>query len=596
MRTTPLVLLALAHASFAAEIGVNSQIPGAATKPLAAATSLTGSVALVEGRLVVRHQDGSEGALASGSYLGGNAQQQQGWNTLEVTGNAAAVQTVDDWLQVRRAMGFLEGELTCKDILQFYPNFYSDLFGTKPPGAGSVAFIKANYAWTKSMAEKKAASDEYWLAQLGTIRQLEGLYEGFLQSSCLASSGADKSSWAWDSVAVNPILEQFLLINAWGDMYQIALKFEEPTRDLSRLYGLKHDLHVDRCSALVKVLPDYSDVLFAHNTWDGYEGMGPRILKHYAFPMFAAGAASSPPSSFAVSYDTFFSSSPMLLSSVDDFFIVNGRANLGVLETTNSLANLKLLELIKPETVLSWLRSTASNVLATSGAQWPDLFARYHSGTYTNQWMVLDLSLFNPGSAPPTGFFSVLEEVPGLVVSKDQTALLLEQTYWRSFNSPFYPDIQEAAGYTRLCKAGVSNACYEKAPRAVLFAEYQGAVSDLTGMQAIMQYNNFTQDAASAGDSCQAIACRGDLEPDERNVGAFGALDAKVGSAVRAKAAAAGSAAAFRPSVFAHLGPATSGGALPAFCWSKFAGSAGLSHVGQPDCFDFDWFVFGAPV
>jgi hypothetical protein len=37
-------------------------------------------------------------------------------------------------------------------------------------------------------------------------------------------------------------------------------------------------------------------------------------------------------------------------------------------------------------------RTIVSNRLATSGNTWVDTFSRYSSGTYSNQWMVLDFN------------------------------------------------------------------------------------------------------------------------------------------------------------------------------------------------------------
>lgn len=546
-------------------------------------------------------------ALAWGNYTAGNSL--EGWNYLEVFGSNQ-IKSVDDMLLSRKAMGYLEGQASCNEITHFYPNFYNDLFGTESPGAGTIAFIRKNYAWVKDMAEKNWQTDEYWLAQRAMLQQLEGMFEGYRDSTC---QQAEPHTFAWNTLS-DPRFEQFLLINAWGDLYQITLKFKEPTVSLSRIYGLhsksnkenpskKEFSKLERCSGLIKVLPGWSDVLFAHNTWDGYGGLGPRIFKKYSYPITARKSSSNSPSEY-IPYTTYFSSSPILLSSVDDFFVLNGRASLGVIETTNSMFNLPLLDLVKPETVLSWQRSTAANMLSSSGSEWAQIFSRYHSGTYTNQWMILDTAMFVPGTAPKTGFFTVLEEVPGLIVYDDMTSVLVEQQFWSSYNSPFFPEIQEASGYAKLCKKGASNACYEKAPRAQLFKQYQSTVIDMPTMEALMQYNNFTADAASDDDSCKAIACRGDLQPIESDAGAFGALDAKIGSVLLAKSASgvaqktAGTSresdsGEFSPPIFIHLGPATSSGSLPPFCWAQFDSVSNghvYSHIGQPECFDFSWF------
>ena len=547
---------------------------------------------------------------AHGYYTGNNSM--QGWNYLEVNGvDESLVTSTHEFLKSRYAMGYLEGTLTCSDMIAFYPNFYHDLFGYDRPGAQSLAFLRENYRWAKKMAEDNYLADTFWYAQLQTFRQLTGLFDGFMASPCVGATSSDASSflksgqksenkkkkrssysgggeWVpnmWDSLEDEPTFEHLLLLNAWGDMYQIATKFAEPGRN-SRLFGRNKQTLIERCSAFIKLLPDYSDVFFAHNTWDGYGSLGPRVFKHYAFPLVPAMETVGEP---LTRHDVYFSSSPALLSSVDDFFVLKGRANLGVTETTNSLFELKILSLVTPHSLLSWMRSTGSNQAAESGASWVQLFARYQSGTYTNQWMVLDLSLFTPGSRPLPGFLSIIEEVPGTTHAQDMTEHLLQRGFWKSFNSPYFDDIQQLAGYRRLCEAGARTACYEQAPRSELFEKLQGSVRGVDDVKSVMQYNHWFEDALSKNDSCHAIACRGDLEPDPESRGAFGALDAKISSAAMARQA---DNLPYKPSVLARLGPSTSEGLLPVFCWSSFAGEGG-SHAGQPNCFDFQWVLFG---
>jgi hypothetical protein len=50
-----------------------------------------------------------------------------------------------------------------------------------------------------------------------------------------------------------------------------------------------------------------------------------------------------------------------------------------------------------------------------SGKQWSKLFAKRNSGTYNNQWMVLDYKKFVPGKdlSDVKGLLWVLEQLPG---------------------------------------------------------------------------------------------------------------------------------------------------------------------------------------
>lgn len=498
------------------------------------------------------------------------------WNYLDARAQSE-VSSVAYHQQVMRAVGFLEGYSTCSTIRTFWPNFYSAVFGTDPVGAGTLGFLKDNYQWMVQMADQHAASDDYWYTVQAVLRQINGLYEGYVAgcSSPAAAAGGDRSDPSFFKTLDHPTLEHFLLINAWGDLYQIALKYVEPGRHSrlhgNRLAGTKAKL-VQRCSAIIKLLPNNADVVFGHATWDTYESLSPRIIKHLSYPLMRGGFAEH-------HYDVHFSSSPGVLSSIDDFFTVSGYAQLGVMETTNELYNVKLLDQVVPATVLSWARAVTSNQMATSGADWAVQFARYHSGTYTNQWMVMDLKLFAPGQAPSAGFLTVLEEVPGLTHTADLTPFLLNQTYWPSYNNPYFEDIQEASGYAKACTMSADN-CYSSAPRASLFADQQRTITDVFSAEHVLSHNDFQHDKASQNDSCDAIACRGDLEPKVAHAGAFGALDTKVSSAIYAKVNN-GEA----PKIMARLGPTHD--QQPVFCWSKFPDEQSYVHHGHPDCFDF---------
>jgi len=86
-----------------------------------------------------------------------------------------------------------------------------------------------------------------------------------------------------------------------------------------------------------------------------------------------------------------FSGYPASLASMDDFVLLS--SGLGSIETTISIYNKSLYspELVKPEGQLHcWVRSIVANQLAGTAKEWTEIFTRYNSGTYNNQWTVVD--------------------------------------------------------------------------------------------------------------------------------------------------------------------------------------------------------------
>ena len=58
---------------------------------------------------------------------------------------------------------------------------------------------------------------------------------------------------------------------------------------------------------------------------------------------------------------------------------------LVMLQTTNSLFNHSLYDLVKPESVLAWQRVRVASMIAGSAEEWHELMAFHNSGTYENQ-------------------------------------------------------------------------------------------------------------------------------------------------------------------------------------------------------------------
>lgn len=505
-----------------------------------------------------------------------------GWNYLDVSYGTSSSSSLNALKS--KALGYVEGYLTCNEMQKFYYNFVSDMFGKgSGPGVKTSAFLIENYDWMKKQVLLYGDSDSYWYEVGLYIQQMNGLLDGY-KDGCpnrgIPIEEAGNSPSFASSFITNPSMLHLLAINAWGDLYQIAMKFYEPGHD-SKLHGnrlntagdsgTKHNFRIiERCSALYRIADDYSDIYFGHNTWDSYESMGPRILKHYTMD----------------DYDVHFSSSPAVISSIDDFFIIKSdTAMLSVIETTNSLYNVSMLHLIEPTTVLSYMRAVTSHKTATDGYNWAVQFSKYQSGTYINQWMIADLKLFVKGSQPKARFFTVFEEVPGTVHYEDQTNALIADKYWGSYNVPYYSDINALSGNERMCNLQTSF-CHETAPRANIFRQHQSGINTLQDMQMMMQYNQFQTDPLSLSDSCNAIAARGDLEINENSRGGFGALDAKI-SSYNTVMNYYNNDGADAPLYYAKLGPTTDD-QVP-FCWDSLEDEAEYSHIGQPNCYDYKW-------
>jgi hypothetical protein len=198
------------------------------------------------------------------------------------------IQSKEQYIQYYKLLGFAEGYLTCKQISQYYSNFASDIFGKgNQPGKQTLSFIENNYNYLLKMIDNNS-DDEYWFEINALVHQIQGMLEGYLKADCVNKDiGLDNDYTNMNKATMT----KFLLLMSFGDLYQITLKLKEPgmfSRSRgSRLAGSKEKQRiVERCSALVKLVDNSEDILFAHNTWDSYETMSPRIFKHLSIPLY----------------------------------------------------------------------------------------------------------------------------------------------------------------------------------------------------------------------------------------------------------------------------------------------------------------------
>jgi len=211
-----------------------------------------------------------------------------------------------------------------------------------------------------------------------------------------------------------------------------------------------------------------------------------------------------------------------------------------------------------------------------------------NSGTYNNQWVIVDLKLFEAMKPLKKGLLTVLEQIPTLIISSDLTHVLKSQTYWPSYNSPYYKRIFNLSGDQENVDKHGDWFSYERSPRALIFKRDQGKVVDMESMIKLMRYNNYKHDPLSrcnctppySGEN--AISARSDLNPKNGSY-AFPALGHRDHSATDVKFT--NSEMAKDLEFVAIAGPPHD--QVPAFQWTKSDYRKTKSHLGHPDLWVF---------
>ncbi|KAM7050690.1 putative phospholipase B-like 2 isoform 2-T2 [Molossus nigricans] len=425
------------------------------------------------------------------------------------------------------------------------------------------SFLEANLEWVQKEVELNKDS-AYWHQVRLTLLQLKGLEDSY-QGSVNFPTG---------KFTIKPL--GFLLLQLSGDLEDLELALNKTKA--------RHTLGAGSCSALIKLLPGHRDLLVAHNTWNSYQNML-RIIKKYWF-QFREGPQEHSP--LAPGNKVVFSSYPGTIFSCDDFYVLG--SGLVTLETTIGNRNPALWKYVQPQQcVMEWVRNVVANRLASSGDTWAETFKRFNSGTYNNQWMIVDYKAFVPGGpSPGSRVLTVLEQIPGMVVVADKTSELYKKGYWASYNIPSFDVVFNTSGLQALVARYGDWFSYDKNPRAQIFQRNQSLVQDMDSMIQLMRYNDFLHDPLSLCRACSpqpngenAISARSDLNPangsypfEALQQRSHGGIDVKVTSMALAHAL----------SLVAASGPTWD--QVPPFQWSTSPFS-GLLHMGQPDLWTF---------
>lgn len=246
--------------------------------------------------------------------------------------------------------------------------------------------------------------------------------------------------------------------------------------------------------------------------------------------------------------------------------MIDTETSLVIIETSNNIYNKKAYASITPKSVLCWIRTAAANSLGSTAPGWARLFSKYHSGTYNNQWMVLDLKMFTKGKPIVNDTFWVLEEVPGLIEAADQSSWLQSKGYWASYNVAYYRRTRTIAGEIQ---------SHSDCMRARLFRALVPDVTSIERMKMVMAWNDYKHSSIAHGPD-DAIMARGDLTFGRQ---ASGGIDSKVASDESIREGL---------TTYGRAGPTTDN--HPPFCWKKKFEST--PHHGHPLCFDFKWEAF----
>jgi len=587
---------------------------GAAAAAAASASAAAVSVAVVADtsaprglKVVPGAAPPPAGALAWATYDAGQLPA-TGWATLSLgaTGDAALANASFAGF----AAGYVEGFLTFSEMEQWSANTGADAANSKK----LQKFLDENLAWTRAQAA--ANTSAYWQHVGALLAQIDGLAAG--QADAAAAAGRKAIGF---QVVYNSIIQG-------GDIFNLAQVYGVSAEQRARTPALRRLVEggraavegnaapaaraaayaprgrADHCSALVRLLPDGSDVLLTHTTWSGLENML-RIAKTFDLPFSqigGGGGGDGVPGRFTTlpSYPTFAT------YSSDDWYSMLPSKIVSI-ETTINNDNVTLAEeFASTEVLLEWARNVLANRLAASTGEWAEVFSAYASGTYTNSWMVFDAKKFTPGAAVPAGAFIVLEEMPGNIAVHDRAESLNGRGYWPSFNVVSDPYLFEISGQQKNvdrnggCATPDSDGCFFtllNTSRARIFDRGAPAVADEDSLRALIRFNGAASGDELASLFCSkkgdvsysnAIADRSDLNARGSSCfagghGDSGAIDAKY---TRASWVQQGGAA---PLMMMQSGPTNLDG-VPTFSWLNTTIKA--DHQGLPDVYDFAWLRF----
>lgn len=501
------------------------------------------------------HSTAVQDVVATATFV--NAINATGWSYLEVWTN----ETFPDSVQAYCA-GLAEGASTADLVKKHWYNSVATYCDGEESYCDRLkSFLETNLDFMNYNIARRRKYVPYWHQVALALEQLSGLEDGY------------------NNVAGEPRtrlnVSGLLMMNIFGDLEDLESILNKTVS--SRVLGS------GSCSGLIKLLPNNEDLYFSHDTWNTYSSML-RILKKYNISVHSGMDKGSP---LIPGQVMSFSSYPGLICSGDDFYLIS--SGLATMETTIGNGNSSLWKYIRAKgTVLEWLRSIVANRMGRNGREWSRLFSVMNSGTYNNQWMIVDYNKFLPSRPLQNDLLWVLEQLPGYIHSDDVTDVLRKQGYWPSYNTPYFKDIYNLSGSQESADKYGDWFTYDRTPRALIFKRDHRKVVDVNSMIKLMRYNDYTHDPLSRCNCTppysaeNAVSARCDLNPANGTY-AFGALGHRPHGGTDMKLT---TASLFKNFQFVAYGGPTYD-SLPPFKWSDSDFRTTLRHEGHPDLWQF---------
>ncbi|XP_063715268.1 putative phospholipase B-like 2 [Symsagittifera roscoffensis] len=403
-------------------------------------------------------QESHDNEVVTGTFT--DKTESEGFSYLTIEANSAFPDEVQAY-----SAGYMEGILTSLKINQMFSNTGA---GGWPISDNVKSFIAENLYFMKAKVDRNQ-DHSYWYHTGLLMFQIKGIEDAFLGNPCKVSRDIDPMGPMW--------MFQWQM----GELSDIETKFGSVEKRFPSF----------SCSALVRNLG--SDLLASHVTWGDYIMML-RIIKKVTLPFRMSNSDNQTLPAATV----LESSYPAIINSVDDYYITSQK--LTILETTNGIQNRTLYDYITANNSAPYfVRVMVSNRLSSSGQEWTDYFGKFNSGTYNNQWMVVDYKQFNPKDSQPikAGTLHVLEQLPGFIMAKDMSHTLVSSDYqnaWVSYNVPYFEATQQINNYSAYINEYGLFYSHDQCPRANIFRRDLHKSQDLNSTIALMRYNDFQND------------------------------------------------------------------------------------------------------